>query len=160
MNPTRAIAYDPSTHHFWVCDLTKDIYEIDRAGTVITEIPNSGATELHITGLAWWPAAPEGFKLFAFSSQEGVIRVTAFHPDTNLRQDIATLESTEGDGAGGCTITSDWNSALVVFGAVHQGVSGDRLAIHQVEFDRTWYSVSPVQSTCRRRILGSGHGEL
>jgi hypothetical protein len=149
LNPARAIAYDPETDHFWVCDLIQNIYEINREGTIISEIPNQGANQLHITGLAWWANEPDGFKLFAFSQdgQGTFMKVTAFHPATRVRRDVTSLEGQTGDRAGGCAITSDWNSALVVFGAIQQSVSGDRLAIHQVEFDRSWYSVAPLQST-------------
>jgi hypothetical protein len=73
------------------------------------------------------------------------MKVTAFNPVTRVRRDVVSFDGQAGDRAGGCAITSNWNSALVVFGAIQQSVAGDLLAIHQVEFDRTWYNVSPLQ---------------
>jgi hypothetical protein len=148
MNPTRAVAYDPATDHFWVTDFTQDFYEIDRQGTIIQQIPNEGADELLVTGLAWYPSDPNGFKLYIFS-QNGVntlTRVTRLHPVTRAREFVVDLPGRAGDRAGGCTITPSWNSTLVVFGGILRNPGGDRLQIHEMTFNTTWIDVTPAAS--------------
>ena len=125
VNPSRAVAYDPATDHFWVTDYTQDFYEIDRQGNIIQQIPNSGAGELSVTGLAWYANDPNGFKLYIFS-QNGVgslTRVTRLHPVSQAQEFVVDLPGRAGDRAGGCTITPGWNSTLVVFGGIFQNSS-------------------------------------
>jgi hypothetical protein len=144
LNPTRAIAYDPDSDHFWVADYTQDIYELDRDGNIISQISNDD--DLGITGLAWNETEPNGFKLFVFS-QGGAAsetQVTAVHPILQTFLPVATLTNEEGDRAGGCTITGNWNSALLIFAGIVQNTAGDRLSINQIEFNASWIDVSPV----------------
>jgi hypothetical protein len=146
VNPTRAVAYDPASDHFWVTDYTQDFYEIDRQGTIVQQIPNSGTGELSVTGLAWYPSDPNGFKLYIFS-QNGVgtlTRVTRLHPVSRAREVVADLPGRTGERSGGCTITPAWNSVLVVFGGIVQSSSGDRLQIHEMTFNTTWIDVTPA----------------
>ncbi len=145
LNPTRAIAYDPDLDHFWVADYYSDIYEIDRSGNVIRYFQNEGADELAITGLAWRLTDPDGYKLYIFS-QNGAgtaTRVTRMHPLSLLTEFVVQLEAGAGDRAGGCTITGGWNSTLLVFGAVLQNNTGDRIGIYEVDFNTTWINVGP-----------------
>jgi subtilisin family serine protease len=146
VNPTRAVAYDPASDHFWVTDYTQDFYEIDRLGHIAQQIPNDGANELSVTGLAWNPWDANGFKLYIFS-QNGVgslTRVTRLHPVSQAREFVVDLPGLAGDRAGGCTITPAWNSTLLVFGAVFQNPVGDRLQIHEMTFNTTWIDVTPA----------------
>jgi hypothetical protein len=144
--PSRAVAYDPASDHFWVTDYTQDIYEIDRQGNIIQQIPNSGSGELSVTGLAWNSFDPDGFKLYIFS-QNGVntlTRVTRLHPVSRAREFVVDLPGRAGDRAGGCTVTPSWNSTLVVFAGIFQNSSGDRLQIHEMTFNTTWINVTPA----------------
>jgi hypothetical protein len=146
VNPARAVAYDPATDHFWVTDYTQDFYEIDRLGNVIQSIPNEGAEELLVTGLAWHAFDPAGFQLYIFS-QNGVnrlTRVTRLNPVTKAREFVLDLPGITGDRAGGCTITPFWNSTVVVFGGIIRNSSGDRLQIHEISFNTSWIGASPT----------------
>jgi hypothetical protein len=146
VNPTRAVAYDPATDHFWVAGYSQDFYEIDRLGAIVQQIPNSGEGELSVTGLAWNPSDPDGFKLYVFS-QNGVnrqTRVTRLHPVTHAREFVSDLPGLDGDRAGGCAITPLWNSTLVVFGGIFQNPGGDRLQIHEMMFNTMWIGVDPA----------------
>jgi len=156
LNPSRAIAYDPATDHFWVSDLTQDFYEIDRDGTIVSRIENDGEDELHVTGLAWYPRDPDGYKLIVFSQDgtESLTRVTAIHPAAELSRYVTTIVGEDGDRAGGCTITKDWNSVLFVFGGIQQNTNGDRLRLHQIDFDSDWITVSPLESTVEGNTAG------
>ncbi|MCX6601116.1 MAG: C25 family cysteine peptidase [bacterium] len=148
VNPARAVAYDPASDHFWVTDYTQDFYEIDRQGNIVQQIPNSGTGELSVTGLAWYANDTNGFKLYIFS-QNGVgtlTRVTRLHPVSQAQEFVVDLPGRTGDRSGGCTITPAWNSMLVVFGGIIQNSGGDRLQIHEMEFNTTWIDVSPAVS--------------
>jgi hypothetical protein len=146
LNPSRAVAYDPVSDHFWVADYAQDFYEIDRQGNIIQQISNSGTGGLSVTGLAWNPSDPDGFKLYIFS-QNGtstLTRVSRLNPTTQARETVANLSSRSGDRAGGCTITPSWNSTLVVFAGIFQNSAGDRLQIHEMTFNTTWMDVTPA----------------
>lgn len=151
LNPTRAIAYDPVSDHFWVADYTQNIYEINRAGQVFSEVPNDGADELSITGLAWNSTDPDGYKLYIYSqiqdSPTQQTLVSKMHPVSYDIQHLAVLEGEEGDHSGGCAITGGWNSTLLVFGAIMQNSAGDRLGIYQIDFNTVWINVDPMVST-------------
>jgi hypothetical protein len=149
LNPSRAIAYDPSLEHFWVADYRQDIYELDRDGNLFRRIPNTGSTGLAITGLAWNPTDANGYNLYAFS-QDGsssATRVSRFNLNSGISETVADIPSRPGERSGGCAITPGWNSVLLVFAGVLQGSSGDRLGIYEMTFNTTWIGVSPAVST-------------
>jgi hypothetical protein len=153
LNPSRAIAYDPRLDLFWVADYSSDIYAIDRSGTQIARVPNNGASALSITGLAWNADDPNGYKLYIFSRDPNQaptrIRVTRMLPVQPFTRETATdLAGLPGDQAGGCTVTSNWNNSLVVFGALlHNGSAGDRIGIYETAFNSSWISLSPATGT-------------
>lgn len=141
LNPARALAHDPATDHFWVADYTSDIYEIDRQGTVLQQIPAAG---LSVAGLAWHAADAAGFRLYIFSQDgPGDTRVSRMHPVNHIRETVIDLPGEAGDRAGGCTITTGWNGALVVFGCIQQNLAGDRLGVYEMVFNSSWLTVAP-----------------
>ncbi len=151
LNPSRAIAYDPATDHFWIADFSSDIYEISRQGVEVQHIVNEGANELHITGMAWHALDPDGFKLYLFcqnSSGAGTeTQLWRMHPVSHVLELVTTLEANPGDRAGGLAITPGWNSTLLVLGGILQNSSGDRLGIYEITFNTTWIDVNPSQTT-------------
>jgi hypothetical protein len=159
VNPSRAVAYDPASDHFWVTDYLQDFYEIDRHGNIIQQIPNSGAGALSVTGLAWYANDANGYKLYIFS-QNGtgtLTRVTRLNPVSPYpREFVVDLNGRTGDRSGGCTITPAWNSTLVVFGGIIQSSGGDRLQIHEMTFNTTWIDVTPAAF----EIPGSGSTDV
>jgi hypothetical protein len=148
VNPTRAMAYDPGSDHFWVADLSTDIYEIARDGTIEDQVPNNGNPVLNITGLAWYEMEPDGFKLLLFCNNGSGTQLWKMHPVLHDRQFVTTLTANPGDHAGGLAITPGWNSTLLVLGGIlqGQGSSGDHLGIYEVTFNTTWIDVSPMQA--------------
>ena len=145
LNPTRAIAYDPALDRFWIGDFTQNIYQIDRDGNVFNQVVNEGANELAVTGLAWWPQDPDGYKLYIFSRDGGTnqTRVTLMHPVTYDRQTVAVVEG--GDFvAGGCGITSSYDDMQVTFGGILQSNTGDQLGIYQMKFKQDWATITPA----------------
>ncbi len=148
LNPTRAIAYDPALDRFWIGDFTQNIYSIDRDGNIFAQVVNDGPGELAITGLAWWPQDPDGYKLYIFSRDGGTnqTRVTRMHPTTYDRQTVAVLESSDYT-AGGCTVTADYDDLMVSFGGVLQHSTGDKLGVYQMKFVQDWATITPAQAT-------------
>lgn len=143
MNPTRAIAYDPATDHFWVTDFAQDIYEIDRTGALITRLPNSG----WIAGLAWNPQDIDGYKLYAFEIDKTTnthSRLVRIHPVSGHQNFTIMLDRQNGDRAGGCAITSRWNCTMLVFAGILENTIGDRLGIWELDFSTAWISVTPM----------------
>jgi hypothetical protein len=146
LNPARGVAYDAATNHFWVADYATNFFEIDRSGAIVQQIANEDA--LQITGLAWNSSEPNRFFLYIFS-QDGTYsntRVSRLNPATGIIETVVDLPGRDGDRAGGCTITSAWNSTLQVFGAVFQNENGDRLQIHEMAYNTSWISVTPLTS--------------
>ncbi|HEY3296942.1 MAG TPA: C25 family cysteine peptidase [bacterium] len=157
LNPTRAIAYDSLTHHFWIADYTSDIYEIDRNGAIINQVPNT--SQLTITGLAWNALDANGYKLYIFSqdgaSQTRLTRMMTSAPYT--KETVLDLPGQAGDRSGGCTITPAWNSTLMVFAAIMRGASGaDHLEIYEMTFNTSWISATPAPWN----VPGGGSGEV
>jgi hypothetical protein len=140
--PTRALAYDSVTHHFWVADYISDLREIDTSGTVVSTIPNPGLT---FTGLAWNDVDADGYKLYAFSmdGSPSQARVTKFHPTQRVYQIVTDLHGASDDRASGCTITPAWNSVLLVFAGIIRSDVGSRIQMHEMSFNTTWVSATP-----------------
>ena len=148
LHPTRAIAYDPASDHFWVADMVTDIYEIARDGTIIQQIPNGG--NLRITGLAWNESDEEGYNLYIFSTGQDISMGADFlrmHPVSHDVELVTSLAVQEDDHAAGFALTPNWNSTLVVLGGVLQNPAGDRLGIYEVDFNTSWIDVSPLVAT-------------
>ncbi|MDD5088409.1 MAG: carboxypeptidase regulatory-like domain-containing protein [bacterium] len=142
LDPTRAIAYDPQTDHFWVADYASELIEINRSG----EIQRSYACPHRITGLSWNPLDAAGYSLYVFghtitSEHALVSHVNPYTGDSEL---LVTLDQQTGDRAGGCTITARWNSTLLVWGGIMQHPAGDRLGIWELDFNTTWIQVTPM----------------
>jgi len=148
LSPSRAIAYDSVTQHFWIADFTSDIYEIDRSGNIVNQVPNN--TGLNITGMAWYANEPNNFKLYIFSRDGSSLeRVTKMIPASPFtRQTAIDLPAHSGDRVAGCTITPDWNGTLLVFaGMIRNDSAGARMTINQLVFNSSWMQVVPAAAS-------------
>ncbi len=145
LNPCRALAYDAATEHFWVADLTSEIFEIDRAGTVIHQLSNQGSAALAITGLAWNAADSLGYSLYLFGrGSSGERRVMRMDPITGQRLTVANLPGATGETAGGLAITSEWTPLALVAGVIVQSTLGDRLEIRELQMQHSWIRFTPA----------------
>ncbi len=149
LNPTRALAYDPATDHFWIADFSSDIYEINRQGETVHTVANSDS--LLITGMAWYAADPDGYKLYIFCQNHvgggNQTQLWRMHPASRDFELVTTLEANPGDHAGGLTITPGWNSTVLALGGILQNTTGDRLGIYEITFNTTWIDVNPSQNS-------------
>ncbi|MBI5060137.1 carboxypeptidase regulatory-like domain-containing protein [candidate division KSB1 bacterium] len=150
LSPARAIAFDPATQTFWIADYTHDLFKVNRQGQILQQVANAeGPNQLAITGMTWRADDPDGYKLYIFS-QNGAgsqTRVTRMNTQTLARQTVIDLEANPGDRSGGCAMTGGWNSTLLVFGAILQNSTGDRLGLFEVDFNTTWIDVTPTATT-------------
>ena len=142
VNPTRAIAYDPQTDHFWVADYLTDLYEISRDGTEYRRLPAPGP----VTGLAWNPQDADGYHLYVFGRDAAGehSRALRVHPVSGSAQLIAQLDRQMADRSGGCTVTGGWNSTLLVFAGILQNTGSDCFGVWELDFNTTWISVTPM----------------
>lgn len=146
VSPARCIAYDPLLDQFWIADYSTPVYCVDREGNEIHRFPNS----LQKTGLAWYADDPDGYKLYVFhwnSQGAGGTLVSKIHPGSGAILAVRDITDETGDRAGGCDISSDWNSMLTVFGGIFQNPEGDRLEMRQMKFDTDWIGVTPLISS-------------
>ncbi|MCB9391945.1 MAG: carboxypeptidase regulatory-like domain-containing protein [Calditrichaeota bacterium] len=144
LSPVRCIAYDPQLDQFWVADYSTAIYCVDRDGNEIRRFENN----LNKNGLAWYADDPDGYKLYVFHvSAQGGAWVSKVHPQSGAVSFVTEIETGAGDRAGGCDITSNWNSMLTVFGGIFQNSQGDRMEMRQLKFDRTWLGITPLNQS-------------
>jgi hypothetical protein len=144
-NPSRALAFDPDSRHFFIADYATMIKEIDTTGAVIQTIANPGLT---ITGLAWDPVDTSGYNLYVFSMDgtSSQTRVTRINPVNRQSRLCADLHGAAGDRAAGCTITPGWNSVLLVFAGIIRNDAGARMQMNEMAFNTTWIDVNPAVS--------------
>jgi hypothetical protein len=158
LNPSRAIAFDPASDHFWVADYSSSIYEIDRQGAIVQQVPNS--TGLPVTGLAWNALDASGYKLYLFSADTSGTRthITRMQPIAPFAmQSVVDLSAPAGDQPGGCTVTGDWNNTAMVLGALMRGASGaDHLEIYQISVNMSWLTTTPSMGD----VPGGGNGDI
>ncbi|MBK6766008.1 MAG: hypothetical protein IPG71_06690 [bacterium] len=144
VSPARCIAYDPALDLFWVADYSTAIFAIDRDGNEIHRFENS----LLKTGLGWYANDPDGYKLYVFHvTAQGGAWVSKVHPSNGSVMAVTQLIGQAGDRAGGCDITTGWNSMLTTFGGVIQNPQGDRLQMHQMKFHTDWIGITPLNQT-------------
>ncbi|MBL0060079.1 MAG: carboxypeptidase regulatory-like domain-containing protein [bacterium] len=146
VSPARCIAYDAALDQFWVADYSTAIFCIDRQGNELHRFTNN----LDKTGMAWYPDDPDGYKLYVFhwnTQGTGGTLVSKVHPTSGAILAVTTITDQTGDRAGGCDISSNWNSMLTVFGGIFQNSQGDRLEMRQMKFDTDWIGVTPLISS-------------
>ncbi len=146
VSPARCIAYDSALDQFWVADYSTPVYCVDRQGNELHRFNNT----LDKTGLAWYPDDPDGYKLYIFhwnTQGAGGTFISKMHPSTGQIAAVTQIVDVAGDRAGGCDISSTWNSMLTVFGGIYQNPQGDRLEMRQMKFDTDWIGVTPLNSS-------------
>ena len=116
IDPNRAMAYNPSSDHFYTASWASDIYEFDRTGTTIGNWSNAYS----IYGMAWDDASPDGPWLWVFTQEAPGAIVYQWDPINHVYTGLA-LELTYVSGiAGGVTFTADWDPSVGVLFCLHQ----------------------------------------
>jgi hypothetical protein len=127
VDPARGIAYDPVTDHFWVANFASDIYEIDRAGTILRTISNTHA----IYGLAFDLYSLNGPFLWLWHQDD-----LADSAQIDLATGLETGNTFRGivDGAaGGATVTVDLITGRLLFVGLEQNAAMDTIVVYDLD---------------------------
>jgi uncharacterized repeat protein (TIGR01451 family) len=146
-NPNRALAWDPATDHFWTGNFSGQIYEFDRAGTVIHQYSNSLAKY----GMAWDPFSPSGPYLWTWSQDPDSLATQYLFDGTNLVDTGINFADTLGIAGGAATVAElPGYPGQLVFAGLIQGTP-DVIVGYDIEvlvsLDVPWLSEDPVSGT-------------
>ncbi len=139
----RALTWDDENGLLWVCDVTSDLFGINRGGDVVARIRRDD--DLHIYGLATFPDDEDGAVIYAFC-KDGPFdcQVNKIEPFENDWRFVADLETPPELKAGGICITCTWEPMSWVMAGILQGRREvlDQVGVWQVEARTGWMQVA------------------
>ncbi len=140
----RSITIDTANRMLYYADQNSPIYKLNLANnSIVGDIPAISG----LFGLAWFPADPDGMKLYAYyrdqQSHTTGTRLVKINPTTGTSRILASLGS-NGDAAYGLAITNTWNPTFWVAIALMSHSNSDIVGIYKLAVDRSWIQVSPV----------------
>lgn len=141
-NPNYGITWDPDRDLLWICAISNPVVGVDRNGDPQMEV--APQERIRTSGLAYHPYDPDGYPLYVFST-DGDNRSCLYKcdPDENDFMLAADLPSGDGERAGGCEITSEWDPYSWVFVSILQG-NPDVMDIWHIETRTDWVNLDPV----------------
>jgi hypothetical protein len=147
LNPTKALAYDPGTDHFWVANENSSILELDRGGTIVRSIGRTSNDSMAISGLGWY--ADDGNDLYVYGRHTGIARnrIARVNPVTREWQVVLESLGQPGDIAGGCTVTDGWDHLQIVFAGIVRNADGGRLDMYRVAINPAILEINPLTLT-------------
>ena len=137
----RGITWDPERNLLWICNITTDIYGIDRNGNLEITIDRPG--DLHIYGLSWYPEDEDGFNLYMFCC-DGENRRQVHKMDVNSGEFEIICEVDVEGRAGAATISGLWDPYSWVFIGLTQA-NPDAIEIWQLDARTEWLAINPVE---------------
>jgi len=137
----RGITWDPERNLLWICNITTDIYGIDRNGNLEITIDRPG--DLHIYGLSWYPEDEDGFNLYMFCC-DGENRRQVHKMDVNSGEFEIICEVDVEGRAGAATISGLWDPYSWVFIGLTQA-NPDAIEIWQLNARTEWLAIDPVE---------------
>lgn len=148
-NPNRALAYDPSSDHFFTANFSSPIYEFDRSGSVI----NTWANSYSIYGMAWDDIS-EGGPYLWISAQEdngvgGYNVIYQFDPASGTYTGVY-FPVTTGDPtayAGGLAFTDEWDPTMGLLFELQQATPNDLVIGYYVTEARKSYLIIDLDQT-------------
>jgi len=140
------LAYDPESDHFFISELTGDIYEIDRDGNTVQRIRNTNNLRLH--GLAWRPDDPDGYNLYVLHQpDEQPPALSKINTANNDVRDVMPLNFQESDEAVAFDLSSRFNPLVWLGLALMENGAQDRLVGFEVDLNSSWITVDPMSGT-------------
>jgi hypothetical protein len=140
------LAYVPESDHFFISELTGDIYEIDRDGNTVQRIRNANNLRLH--GLAWRPDDPDGYNLYVLHQPDGQPpAICKFNIANNDVRDVMPLNFQESDEAVEFELSSRFNPLVWLGMALMENGVQDRLIGFEVDLNSSWIIVDPMSGT-------------
>jgi hypothetical protein len=147
-NPNRALAYDPTSDHFFSANFGSSIYEFTRSGSVINVWGNSKA----IYGLAF-DDITEGGPFLGVFSQDGapLAEISQFDIATGAYTGISwqcALPTGSTDVlAGGACLTTEWDPSIAALFLLGQGTPNDYIYGYEIAPFSQWLTVDPMSGT-------------
>lgn len=150
VNPSRNVVWDSERECFWVCDVTSDIFALDREGNIIQRIARPG---VRAYGMACRPDDPDGTRLYIFANDPGHnAGLYKFNPDNRNLTFLADLPIGAAV-AGAASISDLWNPQSLQFvGLLRNGIEGDgfdQIGFFHLSARQDWLSVSPREGSIR-----------
>lgn len=135
-----AVAWDVDREVFWVARRTGNyIFAMSRDGDEVMRIPRF---DLRLFGLAYWPDAPDGNRLFIFNAPTaGTQVVHTVNPDTEELRLVRELRPDAGGTAHGAFITNQLDVYSWVFLNIADDADKDRVDVWQLDARREWFKV-------------------
>ncbi|MFN3821027.1 MAG: carboxypeptidase regulatory-like domain-containing protein [bacterium] len=145
VNPTRYITYNPENDHFWVCEITSPLYEIDREGNVVRQFNKPQRAY----GLAWHPGDLDGFNLYIFHRipNGSQLALAKMDPENGEIQEVMEFTFQDRDVATDCDLTNLYNPLVWLFVALVDNQGVDRVVAAELELNTSWVQVTPRQGT-------------
>jgi len=144
INPARAIAYDQVNELFYICDVTSDLFVVNRDGGQTARLRAPGVRRY---GLAWNENDADGFKLYMFQSDnDHPMALSKYNPATAELRFVRDLVTREGDRAGGLAISGVWDPYNYVITGVGQDPAqgNDIVCVWELAGRGDWLQFEPA----------------
>jgi len=147
--PTNNIAWDSDRNLLYLSGTTTNIMKYDREGNVVGD--SLSRKTLRIFGLAYYPDDSDGYHLYILSktTPDGC-QIYKMNPETGDTLFVREVDLMGGTAMTGLYITSEydvysWVCMTVV--NIHVPNGGDRLAVYQLESNKSWFDLQPTEGT-------------
>ena len=140
----RAVAWDDERGQLWVCDVTTDLFGLDREGNLLERIDLP--EELHIYGLGMFPEDSSGYTIYSFSKDGDFdTQINRINPDTGELLFVTDIETPGELKAGGMCIAGSWDPMSWVCVGILQGRLEvlDQIAIWHISTRSLWLDSDP-----------------
>ncbi len=137
----QAIVWDEINELIWVAATVSDIFGFTVEGEHQATLNRRG---LRIYGLAYWPDAPDDYKLYdLYQSTDGPSQVYKFNTATGDTTLVKTLLHPDGLAIdnGGIFATNQFDVYSWVFMHLADAATGDRIDIWQLDARRDWFKL-------------------
>ena len=147
--PNSAITWDTDRDMLWIGSSAMSIVGYDRDGN---EIENARLSnhDMRISGLAYWAEDPDGYPLYVFYRGDDANarqEIAKIDPDRDEFLFVARLHPDEESTPEGAFITKEFDPYSIIFAEVSSsGGEGDRIDIYQLDANKDWMRVAPVES--------------
>jgi hypothetical protein len=129
----RALAYDPTTDHFWTGNFGSNIIEMDRSGNLIWS--GSPAPLTSVYGMAW-DNDPSGPWLWIFDQGTPGCVFHKWNPITHTfvgeSHALPLMPGNTAGIAGGAELANTWNSAYWTMVSMVQGTPTDQVCVTEL----------------------------
>ncbi|MCK9618881.1 MAG: carboxypeptidase regulatory-like domain-containing protein, partial [Lentimicrobiaceae bacterium] len=140
----RAIAYDSNNDAFWCGDWDTDYYLVGRDGSTVDVITNVGTASLYGLAYDYLTGAPSLW-LFDQSGSGSMLMQVDINTGalTGVTHDVGGEVGSGAGAAGGCFITTNYQSGTVTLGGLVQDDANDYIFGYELGAYQTWINIDP-----------------